>query len=335
MCAGNQPYPQQGWYEIRTTAGTLHIPEAYATAITPRLITAIGIDPDCAFTITGQEGDETTHHLGDYRGTMRFILDPAMRIYHIEGVDGPRPCLEELGINGAFYKPLENPIHGPAPDKPRSRMDFANASHGRIYEYLCFDLAPVNFTENGATFNRKHTTYKRKLRDFKKNARKRFQIKDGHLLYNVNLRRRKKVTRDIHLKLHPTKIVPFNDEVQGVPLYPCHHNKHVRSLTLHTAISDSGRSPQRDARWNHPVGKSDILQVPNPRPTQTAPGTNSTHANTLHTYPLWTMLCTHIMRNLSASTACTHRRIAALVRWRGNHTRRHPSPSSHEPHWSL
>jgi hypothetical protein len=228
MHTDDKPYPKEGWFEIRTKEGTLNLPEAYASTITTSMIDAIGIDPTCEFTITGQQQDGTTTNLGDFKGNMSFTLDPEFRIYNIEGVDGSSPCMDTVHIDGAFYKPCENPPEDHDPDvapKTRSRMDFANEYHGRVYEYLALAQPPVDFSDTGLTFNRKHPTYKKKFRDFKKNAKKRFAIKDGHLVYNVVLRRRKKVARDIHLKLHPTKIIPFDDEVNEVQI--CHHNLRV------------------------------------------------------------------------------------------------------------
>jgi hypothetical protein len=201
---------------VRTEAGSLHLPAAYATHLTSEIVSAAGLCPETQVTITAQDSGGNESDIEFFVAGRPMQFDPSFRVYVLEGVAGRLPSTRRLDVSGAFHVPAGWQKVDEAM-RSRTHHDFTNQVHGRIFDWLSNGIEPTEF--NGSTV--RTSAFLARLRDFKKNAKRRFKIIDKHLVYLVHKRQRKDVVRNIRIHLYPHRIVPFKDEVDKVRVRAC------------------------------------------------------------------------------------------------------------------
>jgi hypothetical protein len=187
------------------------------THISSSLLDALGVQPGSA----SMWAEDTTGDM--WRRTLYFFdpdhplrLDPNYAVVIIAGdTTGEDPTPTNCGVAGAFMelRPMastsaDDPAETQTPARStptffdRVGSDFANPAHGAVYDLLRFDKTPKT-QQNAATW--------------RKNSRKRYKIStDGHLVYLAFKRSRADIIRTIHLTTNPTRIIPFDDEIDTV-----------------------------------------------------------------------------------------------------------------------
>jgi hypothetical protein len=209
---GTMEYPALGWYVLQYETGNLHLPAQYATHIDAAVLTALGVDCTYETTIVGQEEDGTTS-LAEFFNTHKPLkFDPTYRLYLITGVEGRYPSVANLAIRGAFHE--SNEVEDNAEPVLRTGLSFAKQMHSDAYEFLRFARTPKSLPGKNAPTT---SGLLQKIRDFKKNTKRRYTIIDNHLAYRAGSRHHKNVVRNIRIRtMDPHRIVPFEDEIDKV-----------------------------------------------------------------------------------------------------------------------
>jgi hypothetical protein len=175
-------------------------------------LTALGVDHTYEVGIVGLEEDGTTSEAEIFNACKPLKFDLTYRLYMITGVAGPYPCVQHLLIRGAFHEMRDDGVN--AEDDRRTGASFGNKMHSNAFDFLMFDATPESLPGKPAATT---SAFLRRIRDFKKNVKRRYIILKGHLVYLAGVRRRKNTVRDIRVRtMHPHRIVPFADEIDEV-----------------------------------------------------------------------------------------------------------------------
>jgi hypothetical protein len=228
------------WYALRTASATLHLPAGWTVHVTTAMLEALGIDASEDVYIYGENahgqmgpGAFTAKDPCHYRVASPMAFDGEFRLYHITGctLSGVRPSAGLAAIEGAFLRTtVPTPVSSTGEEEEdeeavsieRTGGHFTNTRHGHVFAFLAHGVSPTlrvkRMKDMSAADHRKQ---KARVSQFRKNAKARYALDaDGHLIYLVGKRNRKDTVRNIRLSMHPTRIIPFDDEIDAVrPLH--------------------------------------------------------------------------------------------------------------------
>jgi hypothetical protein len=192
---------------------TLLLPP-WTVSITADVLRAVGIHPLGASWYACDADEVVWDHSVSYMDNdPQPQLDPIYPTIFVNGHPTLEPpCPLRANIRGAYMDWIADDDEANEPEDEqetactqRTGADFENTQHGCVFSYLAYSIVPSILHVSKASRNQ-----------WKKNTRRRYFIRNNHLNYRACLRPRKRRVRNIMLIVHPTRIIPFADELDAV-----------------------------------------------------------------------------------------------------------------------